>query len=425
MENKSIRDIKIQKKTSQSKIVFSFRDIRRDFPIFSEQVHGKPLIYLDSAATTQKPRVVIDALKDYYEKSNSNVHRAVHYLGEKATKGYESARKTVQEFIHAKEDREIIFTRGATEGINLVASSYGRAFLKPGDEVLISHLEHHSNIVPWQILCEDVGAHLKVAPINDRGEIILEEFEKLLSSKTKVVSVAHISNALGTINPIEEMIEMSHAVGAVVLIDGAQAAPHMHVDVQKLDCDFYVFSGHKIYGPTGIGVLYGKAKLLEKMPPYHGGGEMILAVTFEKTIYNEIPYKFEAGTPNIAGAFGLEAALKYVSHIGLDHIAAYESGLLQYATVRLNQVPGLKLIGTAKNKACVLSFTLDGVHPHDIGTILDREGVAIRTGHHCAMPVMQRFGIPATARASLGLYNIREDIDILVEALLTVWSVFK
>ncbi|MBI2027127.1 MAG: cysteine desulfurase [Deltaproteobacteria bacterium] len=405
--------------------LFSFKNIRLDFPILEEKVHGKQLVYLDSAATTQKPRVVIDTLRDYYEKCNSNVHRAVHYLGEKATRGYESSRKSIAQFINAEDVREIVFTRGTTESVNLVASSYGRTFLKPGDEVLISYLEHHSNIVPWQIVCNQTGAQLKVAPINDQGEIILEEFKKLLSPKTKIVSIAQVSNALGTINPLEKMIPMAHDVGAVVLVDGAQAASHMSVDVQKLGCDFYAFSGHKIYGPTGIGVLYGKAHLLEKMPPYHGGGEMILSVTFEKTTYNEIPYKFEAGTPNIAGAFGMQAALKYVSGIGLDNIAAYESGLLQYATLKLSRIPGLKLIGTAKNKACVLSFTLEGIHPHDIGTILDREGVAIRTGHHCAMPVMQRFGVPATARVSLGIYNNREDIDIFVEALLKVGEIFR
>ena len=398
--------------------------IKEDFPILKQLVYGKPLVYLDNAATSQKPSAVIDAMTRYYSTDNSNIHRGVHLLSERATKAYEEARLKVQRFINAAESKEIIFTRGTTEAINLVAGSYGRANVQAGDEVLITAMEHHSNIVPWQILCEEKGARLRVAPINDDGELILEDFEKLLNERTKLVSVVHVSNALGTINPIPGIVEIAHRHNVPVMIDGAQAAPHMQLDVQELDCDFYAFSGHKVYGPTGIGVLYGKASLLDAMPPYQGGGDMIATVTFEKTTYNTLPYKFEAGTPNIAGTIGLGAAIDYVNQIGLDRIARYEHELLEYGTEALSQIPGLRLIGTAKEKAGVLSFVLEGVHPHDVGTILDREGIAIRTGHHCAMPVMERFGIPATARASLAFYNTREEIDALVAGIHKVREVF-
>jgi cysteine desulfurase / selenocysteine lyase len=403
---------------------FDAASIRDDFPILKQSVHGKPLVYLDNAATSQKPSAVIDAMTRYYSTDNSNIHRGVHLLSERATQAYEDARVKVQHFINATESKEIIFTRGTTEAINLVANSYGRANVKAGDEVLITAMEHHSNIVPWQILCEEKGARLRVAPINDDGELILEEFEKLLNERTKLVSLVHVSNALGTINPIRAIVEIAHRHNVPVMIDGAQAAPHIKLDVQELACDFYAFSGHKVYGPTGIGVLYGKASLLDAMPPYQGGGDMIASVTFEKTTYNTLPYKFEAGTPNIAGTIGLGAAIDYVNQIGIDRIARYEHELLEYGTEALSQIPGLRLIGTAKEKAGVLSFVLEGVHPHDVGTILDREGLAIRTGHHCAMPLMDRFGIPATARASLAFYNTREEIDALVVGIHKVKEVF-
>jgi cysteine desulfurase/selenocysteine lyase len=360
----------------------------------------------------------------YYSTDNSNIHRGVHLLSERATQQYEEARVKAQRFINAAQPKEIIFTRGTTEAINLVAGSYGRANVVSGDEVLITAMEHHSNIVPWQILCEEKGARLRVAPINDDGELILEEFAKLLNERTKILSLAHVSNALGTINPIRAIVEIAHRHNVPVMIDGAQAAPHMKLDVQELDCDFYAFSGHKVFGPTGIGVLYGKASLLDAMPPYQGGGDMIASVTFEKTTYNTLPYKFEAGTPNIAGTIGLGAAIDYVNQIGIERIARYEHELLDYGTEALSQIPGLRLIGTAKDKAGVLSFVLEGVHPHDVGTILDREGIAIRTGHHCAMPVMERFGIPATARASLAFYNTKEEIDALVTGIHKVKEVF-
>jgi len=398
--------------------------VRGDFPILKQTVYGKPLVYLDNAATSQKPQAVIDAMANYYSMDNSNIHRGVHLLSERATKAYEETREKVRRFINAAETKEIIFTRGTTEAINLVANSYGRANVKTGDEVLISAMEHHSNIVPWQILCDEKGARLRVAPINDDGELILEEFEKLVSEKTKLVSVVHVSNALGTINPIRAIVEIAHRHGARVLIDGAQAAPHVRLDVQELDCDFYAFSGHKVYGPTGIGVLYGKADLLDAMPPYQGGGDMIASVTFEKTTYNTLPYKFEAGTPNIAGTIGLGAAIDYVDQVGIERIARHEHELLEYGTQALSGIAGLRLIGTANDKAGVLSFVLDSVHPHDVGTILDREGIAIRTGHHCAMPLMARFGIPATARASLAFYNTRDEIDKLVEGIHKVKEVF-
>jgi cysteine desulfurase/selenocysteine lyase len=398
-------------------VAFDVDRVRKDFPLLRQQVHGKPLVYLDNAATSQKPQAVIDTLTRYYAEENSNVHRGVHLLSERATEAYEAGRATVQRFLNAADTREIIFVRGATEGINLVAQSYGRASIKPGDEIIISWMEHHSNIVPWQMLCEDKGAVLRVVPINDDGEVLLDEYARLLNPRTKFVALVHVSNALGTINPVKQMIEMAHRQRVPVLLDGAQAVAHLPVDVQELDCDFYVFSGHKVLGPTGIGILYGKADVLEGMPPYQGGGDMILSVTFEKTRYNTLPYKFEAGTPHIAGVVGLGAALDYLRGIGLDRIAAYEQALLAYGTDVLSAIPGLRLIGTAKEKASVLSFVLEGIHAHDIGTILDQEGIAIRAGHHCAMPVMQRFGVPATARASLAFYNTRGELDALGRAI--------
>ena len=403
---------------------FAVERIRNDFPILKQQVHGKPLVYLDNAATSQKPQVVIDTVTQYYLAQNSNVHRGVHFLSEQATQAFEGARAKVARFLNASNAREVIFVRGATEGINLVAQSYGRTFIKAGDEILISAMEHHSNIVPWQMLCEQIGARLRVIPFNYDGELFLDEYERLLNEWTKLVAVVQVSNALGTINPIKQIIEMAHRRGIPVLVDGAQAVPHMRVDVQALDCDFYAFSGHKLFGPTGIGVLYGKADLLEAMPPYQGGGDMISAVTFEKTHYNTLPYKFEAGTPDIAGVIGLGVAIDYLSEIGLDAITAYEHELLAYATDALSTIKGVRIIGTAREKAGVLSFVLDGIHAHDIGTILDHEGIAIRAGHHCAMPVMQRFGVPATARASLAFYNTKEEVDALIRAIHKVIEVF-
>jgi cysteine desulfurase / selenocysteine lyase len=403
---------------------FGAEKIREDFPALQVRVHGKPLVYLDNAATTHKPQVVIDALTRYYTEENSNVHRGVHLLSQIATQAYESGRTRVRQLLNAAHDREIIFTRGTTEGINLVAQSYGRSRLRAGDEVIISAMEHHSNIVPWQMICDEKGAILRVIPMNDAGELLLEEYERLLGDRTKLVAVAYVSNALGTITPIREIIELAHRRGVPVLVDGAQATPHMPVDVRALDCDFYALSGHKLYGPTGIGVLYGKADLLEAMPPYQGGGDMISAVSFEKTVYNALPHKFEAGTPHIAGVIGLAAAIEYVERIGLRQIQAYEADLLAYGTELLSAVPGLRLIGTAKEKAGVLSFVLDGIHAHDVGTILDLEGVAVRAGHHCAMPVMKRFGLSATARASLAFYNTRADIDALVKAIHKAIEVF-
>ncbi len=399
--------------------------IRRDFPILSRDVRGKRLVYLDNAATTQKPRQVIDRIVRYYSEENSNVHRGVHYLSEVATAAYEGARTTVRKFINARDEKEVVFTRGTTEAINLVASAWGRKNVGAGDEVIITTMEHHSNIVPWQMLCDEKGATLRIAPVNDAGELIVEEFAKLLTKRTKIVAFGHASNALGTINPVKQMTQMAHAVGAIVVIDGAQGVPHIGVDVRDLDCDFYAFSGHKVYGPTGIGVLYGKEAILDAMPPYQGGGDMILSVSFEKTTYNALPYKFEAGTPNIAGVIALAAALDYVSSVGLANIAAHEQNLLEYATLRLREIEGLRLIGTATHKASVISFTLEGVHPHDIGTILDQEGIAVRTGHHCAQPVMMRFNVPATGRASFGMYNTREEADALVAGLHRVIEVFR
>ncbi|HKA35170.1 MAG TPA: cysteine desulfurase [Thermoanaerobaculia bacterium] len=399
--------------------------IRRNFPILSRRVHGKPLVYLDNAASTQKPSAVLDVVKTFYENSYANVHRGVHALSVEASDAYEKARERARAFINAAEAREIVFVRGTTEGINLVAQTYGRANVHRGDEVVISALEHHSNIVPWQILCEEKGAKLRVAPIDERGQIRLEELEKLLSEKTRIVAVSHISNALGTANPIRRIVEMAHSHGIPVLVDGAQAVPRIPVDVRELDVDFYTFSGHKMYAPTGVGVLYAKAKLLEAMPPYQGGGDMISSVTFEKTTYNILPFKFEAGTPNIAGAVGLAAAIDYLSAIGMDAVEAHEDDLLSYATERISAIPGLTIIGTAEDKAAVLSFTLEGIHPHDIGTVLDREGIAVRTGHHCAQPVMDFFKIPATTRASFGLYNTRGEVDALVKGIGKVLEMFR
>jgi cysteine desulfurase/selenocysteine lyase len=399
--------------------------VRRDFPILHQQVHGKPLIYLDSANTSQKPRAVIAAEQGVYEGYYANVHRGVYELSVRAEKAFEATRAKAQRFLNAREPREIIFVRGTTEAINLVAQTHGRQNVGADDEVLISAMEHHSNIVPWQMFCEEKGARLKVAPISDAGEIQLEEMERLLSPRTKLVAVGHVSNALGTVNPVGRIVEMAHARGVPVLVDGAQAAPHLPIDVQALDCDFYAFSGHKAYGPSGIGVLYGKAARLEAMPPWQGGGDMILSVTFAKTTYNHIPYKFEAGTPNIAGTIALGAALDYIEALGRPRIAAYEHELLEYGTQVLAAVPGLRFIGTARERAGVLSFVLEGVHPHDIGTVLDHEGLAIRTGHHCAQPVMERFGVPATARASLAVYNRKSDLDALAAALRKVVEMFR
>ena len=398
--------------------------IRADFPIPAERINGKPLIYLDNGATSQKPQVVLDAIANYYKHMNANIHRGVHTLSVRATEAHDAARQTVRKFLNAADTREIIFVRGATEAINLVAQTYGRVHVGAGDEVLITAMEHHSNIVPWQILCEEKGAHLRVAPINDRGELQLDEFAKLVGPRTKIVAVTHVSNALGTVVPLRPIIDIAHRHGVPVLIDGAQAVPHFAVDVQALDCDFYAFSGHKVYGPTGIGVLYGKRALLNAMPPYQGGGDMISSVTFAKTTYNDLPFKFEAGTPDIAGAIALGAALNYIGNLGMDKIAAHESELLNYATETVGAIPGVRLIGTASERAGVLSFLLDHVHPHDLGTILDREGIAIRTGHHCAQPVMERFGISATARASFAVYNTKEEIDALVAGIRTAREVF-
>ncbi len=398
--------------------------VRADFPILQQEVHGKPLVYLDSAATSQKPRGVIDAIARYYLDDNANVHRGVHLLSERATRAYEAAREKVQRFVNAAHAHEIVFVRGTTEAINLIAQTYGRTRVRAGDEIVITVMEHHSNIVPWQMLCEEKGAMLRVAPMDDDGTLRVDELERLIGPRTKLVALGHVSNALGTIHPVHRIIEMAHRKKVPVLLDGAQAVPHLAIDVQSLGCDFYAFSGHKLFGPTGIGVLYGRSELLEEVPPWQGGGDMISSVSFEKTTYNKLPYKFEAGTPDIAGAVGLGAAIDYVSDLGLDAIAAYEHDLLSYATDALRKVPGLRLIGTAEEKASVLSFLLGEVHPHDIGTVLDREGIAIRTGHHCAQPLMRRLGIAATARASLAFYNRREDVDALVAGLHKVREVF-
>ena len=398
--------------------------IRRDFPILDQTIHGKKLVYLDNAATSQKPRAVIDAIVRYYQHDNANIHRGVHTLSMRATEAHDEARETVRRFIQAADANEIIFVRGATEAVNLVAETYGRANVGEGDEVLITAMEHHSNIVPWQMLCDEKRAHLRVIPIDDAGVLDLDAYEKLLTPRTRIVAVAHVSNALGTVNPLRKIIQLAHAHDIPVLVDGAQAVPHMPVDVQALGCDFYAFSGHKVYGPTGIGVLYGKEELLAEMPPYQGGGDMISSVTFEKTTYNVVPYKFEAGTPDIAGAIGLGAALEYVTRLGIDRIAAHGQELLAYATEKVGAIDGVRLIGTAPHRVGVLSFVLDNVHPHDLGTILDRDGIAIRTGHHCAQPVMDRFKIPATARASFAVYNTKEEVDALVEGIRAAREVF-
>jgi cysteine desulfurase/selenocysteine lyase len=398
--------------------------IRADFPILKQKIHGKPLVYFDNGATSQKPQVVIDALNRYYTAENSNIHRGVHFLSEHATAAYEAARQKIKSFVNARSEQEIIFVRGTTEAINLVAQSYGRTFLKPADEIIVSAMEHHSNIVPWQILCEQIGARLQVIPINHDGELVLDEYRRLLNEKTKLVSVTHVSNALGTIVPVKEMVRLAHERQVPVLVDGAQAVPHLKVDVQELGCDFYAFSGHKLFGPTGVGILYGRAELLDAMPPYQGGGDMISLVTFEKTHYNVLPYKFEAGTPHIAGGIGLGAAIDYLGSLDWQQVAAHEHNLLSYATAALADIDGLRIIGTAKDKVGVVSFVFDHVHAHDVGTILDQEGVAVRAGHHCAMPVMQRFGVPATTRASFALYNTRQEVDVLVKGIQRALKVF-
>jgi len=399
--------------------------IREDFPVLKQTIHGKQLVYLDSAATAQKPYAVIEAIRKFHEVDCANIHRGVHELSQRSTAAYEEARGKAKRFLNAKSKAELIFVRGTTEAVNLVSNTWGRRNVKQGDEIIISALEHHSNIVPWQMLCEETGAKLRVIPMNDRGELLIEEYAKLLSPRTRMVAFAHVSNALGTVNPVRQMIEMARGAGALTLIDGAQAAPHLKVDVQALDADFYAFSGHKMCGPTGIGFLYGKTKLLEEMPPYQGGGDMIRTVTFEKTTYNELPYKFEAGTPNIAGGIGMGAAFDYINKIGLDKIAAYEHELLEYGTQALSRISGLRIIGTAREKAAVLSFVIEGIHPHDIGTVLDRQGIAVRTGHHCAQPVMDRFHVPATTRASLAFYNTFQEIDALAAGLEKVKEIFS
>ncbi|HEY3938026.1 MAG TPA: cysteine desulfurase [Bryobacteraceae bacterium] len=415
----------VQAELARPAVIFDVARIREDFPILREKIHGKPLVYLDNAATSQKPQAVIDAIVDYYCHYNANVHRAVHLLSTRATAACDRTREKVRAFVNAGSEREIIFVRGATEGLNLVAQTYGRRNLGEGDEVLVSGLEHHSNIVPWQMLCDEKEARLRVVHIDDNGVIPLDQFEKALNQHTRVVAISHVSNALGTVNPLARMIEMAHRRDAVVVVDGAQAVPHMRVDVRALDADFYAFSGHKLYGPTGIGVLYGKEALLEHMPPFEGGGDMIRSVTFEKTEYNVLPYKFEAGTPDIAGIVGLGAAIDYVHDIGLNAIAAYEQELLEYATEAVSRLEGVRIIGTAPHKASVISFVLDNAHPHDVGTILDREGIAVRTGHHCAQPVMDRFEIAATTRASLAFYNTAAEVDALVAGIRKVQEFFS
>lgn len=403
---------------------FNIEQLRREFPVLYQTVNGKPLVYLDNAATTQKPKVVVERLSDYYLKENSNIHRGAHFLSQQATEAYENARETVRLYLNASFKHEIIFTRGTTESINLVASSFCKKFVKKGDEILISAMEHHSNIVPWQMACQEHGANLKVIPINERGELIMDEYEKLLGDKTRIVAVAHVSNSLGTINPIEEIIAKAHEKGIPVLVDGAQGVPHMKVNVQALDCDFYCFSGHKLYGPMGVGVLFGKEEWLEQMPPYQGGGEMIKEVRFTGTTYNELPFKFEAGTPNVGDVLGLEAAIRFVSYLRHDVIADYENQLLQYAMAQLEKLPEIRFIGTAKSKTSVISFLFNDIHPYDTGIILDKLGIAVRTGHHCAQPVMDFFQIPGTVRVSLAVYNSRQEIDALVEGLKKVRQMF-
>ncbi len=402
----------------------NIEQLRREFPALHQTINGKPLVYLDNAATTQKPRVVIERLNDYYFKENSNIHRGAHYLSQQATEAYENARDTVKDYLNANFRHEVIFTRGTTESINLVASSFSKRFVKPGDQILVSAMEHHSNIVPWQMACQEHGANLRVIPMNDRGELIIEEYEKLLGPQTRIVAVAHISNSLGTINPVEQIIAKAHEKGIPVLIDGAQAVPHSKVDVQALDCDFYCFSGHKVYAPMGVGVLYAKEEWLEQMPPYQGGGEMIKDVTFETTTYNELPFKFEAGTPNVGDVLGLETALKFISYIRHDVIATYENQLLEYTLSGLKTLPEVRFVGTAEKKAGVVSFLFNDIHPYDTGVILDKLGIAVRTGHHCAQPVMDFFGVPGTVRVSVGVYNTHQEIDTLIEGLLKVRALF-
>lgn len=403
---------------------FDVKAVREDFPILKETIRGKPLVYLDNAATTQKPRVVLDALRHYYEHDNANIHRGVHTLSTRATDAYEAARSKVQHFIGAMLPQEVVFVRGATEGINLVAQTYGRMHVNAGDEIVVSAMEHHSNLVPWQILCQEKRALLRVVPISDAGAILTDEYDAIFTPRTRLVAVTHVSNVLGTINPIKEIVAQAHQRGVPVLVDGAQGAPHVKVDVQDLDCDFYVFSGHKVYGPTGVGVLYGRAKLMEDVPPYQGGGDMIKSVTFTETLYNDLPYRFEAGTPNIAGTIGLGAAIDYINGIGIENVTAYEQELTLYATECLESIPQVRLIGTVRPKAGVLSFIVEGIHPHDVGTMLDEEGIAIRTGHHCAQPLMQRYGVPATSRASLGIYSTHEEIDALAAGIRRVIAAF-
>lgn len=415
----------VKEELQESKSIYDIHKIRADFPILKMMVRNKPLVYLDNAATTHKPQQVLDSLNKYYSSMNSNIHRGVHYLSGVATDAFEQARVKVKDFINAGSEKEIIFTKGTTEGINLVANSFGRNNVKEGDEIIISNMEHHSNIVPWQLLCNEKKTKLKVIPIDDNGEIIFDEFLNLITERTKLISVVYVSNSLGSVNPVKDIIDTAHKYNIPVLLDAAQAVNHLTVDVQKLDCDFLVFSGHKLYGPTGIGVLYGKEKILESMPPFMGGGDMILKVTFEETTFNELPFKFEAGTSNIAGAIGLGSAIDYVSSIEMNNIANHEENLLEYATQKLKEINGLKIIGNARNKSAVISFIFDNIHPHDIGTFLDYEGVAVRTGHHCTQPVMKRYNIPATSRASFGLYNTIEEIDILAGALKKVTEVFN
>jgi cysteine desulfurase/selenocysteine lyase len=421
---RSARARKAPRPAAEPRPDFDVRAVRADFPILRQTVHGRPLVYLDNAATAQKPRAVIDAITNYYLRDNANIHRGLHTLSERSTAAYEEARAKLRRFLNAAEDREILFVRGTTEGINLVAQSYGRSRLGAGDEVLITAMEHHSNIVPWQVLCEEKGAALRVAPIDERGELRMDEFERLVGPRTRLVAVAHLSNTLGTINPVRRIVEIAHARGVPVLVDGAQAAPHLRVDVRALGCDFYALSGHKMFGPTGIGALYGRADLLEAMPPYQAGGDMIASVTFEKTLYNKVPYKFEAGTPDIAGAIGLGAAVDYLESIDREGAAAHEDDVLAHATRTLAAIPRVRIIGTAREKAAVLSFVMEGVHPHDIGTIMDREGIAIRAGHQCTQPLMDLFGVPAMARASLAFYNTRQEIDALAAGIHKVIEVF-
>lgn len=408
-----------------AKLNFDVEQIRKDFPILSTSIKGKPLVYLDNAATTQKPKSVIERTNRYYLNENSNIHRGVHTLSQLATEYYENSRSIIKKFLNASSNEEIIFTRGTTESINLIANTFGRKFIKEGDEIIISHMEHHSNIVPWQIVCEERGAKLKIIPINDQGELLIDEFERLITPKTKLVSLIHASNTLGTINLIKKITEISHSHGIPVLVDGAQAVSHIPVDMQDLDCDFYAFSGHKVYGPTGIGVLFGRKNLLHELPPYQGGGDMIRSVTFEKTTYNDLPFKFEAGTPNIVGAIGLGEALSYISKVGVETIALYEQELLNYATKVLSEIDELKIIGNALEKTSIISFVLKDIHPHDVGTILDNEGIAVRTGHHCTQPLMKRFNVPATTRASFAFYNTKKEIDMLSDAIRKVIKVFS